>query len=162
MFEQTVIDILNKHNICNEIITDFEKLKNDRYVQWSGLKSFNDAIPDITHGRPGNYQIIFKDRIVYFGTTNSNKGKSSYGLHDRIQKKKTIINKHYNNKEKIFSLKESCMKKAFNLGYLKSPDLWNYRFIVLPIDIPLILEIKTIRKLKEAGYCELNDNRTID
>lgn len=154
--------ILNKHNLIKSIQEDLQAVLDDRYSQWSGMKIFAEPLPKITYGVPGNYQVFYRDVLAYFGTTNSTKeGKSSYGLYDRLRKKQTILVSHYDNPDKIRSLKEPCMAKALNLGYVMHHSNWSYKFWKLPQDIPLVTEARVIRQLKEMGLCELNSDRCV-
>ena len=154
--------ILNKHNLIKSIQDDLQAVLDDRYSQWSGIKSFADPLPKMTYGAPGNYQLFYRDRLEYFGTTNSNRGKSSYGLYDRLRKKQTILVKHFNDPDRIVSLKESCMKKALELGFDMHHSNWSYKFWKLPQDLPLVTEARVIRQLKSIGLCSLNSNRCIN
>ena len=152
--------ILNKHNLIDKAIELLKSLKEDRYSQWSGAKSMMDPVPKNTHGGPGAYQIFYKGRLVYFGISNSDeKGKrqgSGYGVHSRLQPKMTILQRHHNNPERILTLKESCMKKALELGYDMRPENWSYRYWILPKHIPPVLESIAIPLLQAEGLCELN------
>jgi len=153
--------ILNKHNLINSIQEQLDVILQDRYSQWSGEQKFCDPMPVITHGAPGCYQIFYKGQMVYFGTTNNSSGKKTYGLHDRIQKKRTILIIHFNNPDKIRSLGESSMKKALEMGYDMHHSNWRYKFWKLPVDMPLVIEAVAIRQLKAQGYCVLNSDRCL-
>ena len=155
--------ILNKHNLIKSIQEDLQTVLDDRFSQWSGMKNFADPLPKITYGATGNYQIFYRNVLAYFGTTNSTKeGKSSYGLYDRLRKKQTILVSHYNDPERIMTLKETCMKKALRLGYDMHHSNWSYKFWKLPQDLPLVTEARVIRQLKSIGLCQLNSDRCIN
>ena len=157
MIEST---ILNKHNLIETAIQLLTSIKENRFSQWSGLKSMTQPLPKNTRGRSGSYQIYYKNKLVYFGISNSNeKGKtngSGYGINSRLQPKMTILQRHHNNPERILTLKESCMKKAVELGYDMRPENWSYRYWLLPKHIPPVLESIAIPLLQAEGLCELN------
>ena len=157
MIEKT---ILNKHNLIEEAIKILSSIKENRYSQWSGLKPMTNPLPKNTYGEPCAYQIFYKGRLVYFGISNSDeKGKTNgrgYGAHDRLQKKKTIVQKHHNDPDRIRSLKEACMTKALDLGYDMKAENWTYRYWILPKHIPPVLESIAIPLLQAEGLCELN------
>ena len=160
--EKMLETILNKHNLIASIQEDLQRVLDDRYSQWSGMRNFADPLPKITYGAPGNYQIFYLDELVYFGTTNSNKeGKTSYGLYDRLRKKQTILVSHHNDPDKIRSLKEACIRKALDMGFDMHHSNWSYKFWKLPQDLPLVTEARVIRQLKEIGLCVLNSDRCV-
>ena len=160
MLDKKLALILNKHKTLDNLIEKLHTVKTNRYSQWSAEKQFIEAIPNNVYGRPGLYQVFYKGKLVYLGSSNTNNGKRTYGLHDRLQKKKTILCKHFANADMIMSLKEVCMKKAISLDYDMHYSNWSYRYWILPVDVPLVLEIMWIKKLKAEGYCELNSNRS--
>ena len=158
---ETLLSIIDKHETLDELIDKLRSVRNDSYSNWSDEKSFSDRLPDILNGRPGLYQIFYKNHLAYLGSTNTDNGKRSYGLHDRLQKKRAIMTNHYDNADRIMSLRETCMKKALLKRYDIYHTNWTYKYWILPTDIPLVLEIFWIKRLKKAGYCELNSQRSI-
>jgi len=157
MIEKTILD---KHNLIDRAIDLLVSIKENRYSQWSGAKSMTEPVPRNTYGEPGAYQIFYKGRLVYLGISNSDeKGKtqgSGYGTHSRLQPKTTIVQRHHSDHDRINSLKESCMKKAVELGYDMRPENWSYRYWLLPKHIPPVLESIAIPLLQSEGLCELN------
>ena len=147
---------LTDQNLFQSAIEELRLLEQEGPFRWSARLRFTEAIPADTYGVPGIYEIFYRDQVAYVGISASRKGKRTYGIHDRIQKKATIVCRHYDNPAKIHSLKETWLKKALEQQYEIHHSNWQYRYCVTTKPVALALEMPLISMYRRQGLCALN------
>jgi len=159
MKTEIMAGILNPKNIGERCIKAILNTVDDKFCQWSGLKSFqktmNENIGSKLCKQPVNYQLFYKKRLVYYGMSDSTSHHISSGGYDRLRKYRADLHNFTKNKDEN-KITQSCLKLAHKKGWSLDPKDWGFRYLILPRGVSGMFETTVIDDLKKNGMCDLN------